>query len=190
MLAIPRIDVKQQAKRLIKQFGDLRGILDAPFRYDKTIEADDSATHPDYPSVIAVWGGDRRDEANRLAGLVEFLKEKKVIADYSQVALLLHSVREEHSGPYLTALDARGIPAFCPRARAYFDIPVTRPRAWSFRSSWPARSVRSSQAQSRSTATSGLSTIARPSSRRSALRSSIACDCITSPSPGRRRFSC
>ena len=41
--------------------------------------------------------------------------------DYSQVALLLHSVRDEHSEPYLDALEEKGIPAFCPRARAYFE---------------------------------------------------------------------
>jgi DNA helicase II / ATP-dependent DNA helicase PcrA len=44
-----------------------------------------------------------------------------VIGDYNQVALLLHSVRLDHSGPYIDALAKRGIPAFCPRARSYFD---------------------------------------------------------------------
>lgn len=96
------------------------------FRYDKTIEADASGTHPDYPSTIAIWGKDKRDEATRFADFVEFLKRNGVIADYGQVALLLHSVREEHSGPYLAALEAKGIPAFCPRARAYFEIPEVR----------------------------------------------------------------
>lgn len=96
------------------------------FRHDKTIEAAAAGTHPDYPSVIAIWGRDSRDEAARFADLVDFLKKNEVIADYSQVALLLHSVREEHSGPYLAALEARGIPAFCPRARAWFEIPEVR----------------------------------------------------------------
>jgi DNA helicase-2/ATP-dependent DNA helicase PcrA len=96
------------------------------FRYDKTIEADTAGTHPVYPSVIAIWGKDKRDEAARFADLVEFLRKSDVIADYGQVALLLHSVREEHSGPYLAALEANGIPAFCPRARAYFEIPEVR----------------------------------------------------------------
>jgi DNA helicase-2/ATP-dependent DNA helicase PcrA len=96
------------------------------FRYEKTIEADASGTHPAYPAVIGIWGKDKRDEATRFADLVEFLKRNEVIADYGQVALLLHSVREEHSGPYLAALDAKGIPAFCPRARAYFEIPEVR----------------------------------------------------------------
>lgn len=96
------------------------------FRYDKTIEADSAGMHPDYPSVIAIWGKDKRDEAARFADLVEFLKRNEVIADYGQVALLLHSVREEHSGPYLAALEAKGIPSFCPRARAYFEITEVR----------------------------------------------------------------
>jgi len=92
------------------------------FRYDKTIQADESAVHPEYPAVIAIWGENERDEASRFANLVAFLKNEGVIEDYSQVALLLHSVREKHSGPYLAALAAKGIPAFCPRARAYFEI--------------------------------------------------------------------
>ena len=58
---------------------------------------------------------------NRFADLVRFLKKHQVIEDESQIALLLHSVRTEHSGPYLEALNAKGIPAFCPRARAYFE---------------------------------------------------------------------
>lgn len=96
------------------------------FRYDKTIAANDAATHPAYPAVVAIWGKDKRDEAARFADLVEFLKTNGIVADYNQVALLLHSVRQDHSGSYLAALEARGIPAFCPRARAYFDNEVIR----------------------------------------------------------------
>jgi DNA helicase II / ATP-dependent DNA helicase PcrA len=92
-----------------------------PFRYDKTIAPNEGGTHPDYPSVFAIWGRDARDEAERFAALVAFLKDNGIIADYNQVALLLHSVRSDHSGPYLQALEARGIPAFCPRARAFFE---------------------------------------------------------------------
>jgi DNA helicase-2/ATP-dependent DNA helicase PcrA len=92
-----------------------------PFRFDKIIQADQANEHPGYPAVFCIWGLDRRDEAQRFSELVEYLKNNRVIKDYSQVALLLHSVRQEHSGPYLGALEARGIPAFCPRARAYFE---------------------------------------------------------------------
>jgi len=97
-----------------------------PFRYDKTITANEASTHPAYPAVIAIWGSNRRDEATRFADLVEFLMKNAIIADFSQVALLLHSVRQDHSGSYLAALAAHGIPAFCPRARAYFESDVIR----------------------------------------------------------------
>lgn len=93
----------------------------APFRYAKTIAADPSGQYPGYPAVFCIWGRDVRDEAERFADLVQFLKANAVVEDYSQVALLLHSVREDHSRPYLAALAACGIPAFCPRARAYFE---------------------------------------------------------------------
>lgn len=92
-----------------------------PFRFDKTIEADPNARQPDYPAVISIWGRNARDEAERFAELVEFLKRSAVIEDYGQVALLLHSVRNDQSGSYLAALEAHGIPTFCPRARAYFE---------------------------------------------------------------------
>jgi len=91
------------------------------FRYDKNIEADPEAEFPEYPAIFCIWGGDKRDEARRFANLVEYLKENDIISDYSQVALLLHSVRSNHSGPFLESLEAKGIPAFCPRARAYFE---------------------------------------------------------------------
>ena len=96
------------------------------FRYDKIIVANPSVQHPDYPAVARVWGTTARDEAKRLADLIAFLKQRGTISDYNQVALLLHSVREEHSGHYLAALAAKGIPAFCPRARAFFDVPEVR----------------------------------------------------------------
>jgi len=90
------------------------------FRYAKTIEPNEGDEHPDYPAVFAIWGADRTDEAKRVADLVGFLRQKRVIEDYNQVALLLHSVRTEHSGPYVEALERHGIPTFAPRARAYF----------------------------------------------------------------------
>ena len=76
----------------------------ASFRFDKSIEPNPHVEYPDFPSVFSVWGTTKRDEANRVADLVRFLGEHQVIEDYSQVALLLHSVRSEHSGPYLEAL--------------------------------------------------------------------------------------
>jgi hypothetical protein len=92
-----------------------------PFRYDKTISPDPEVKHPNYPSVFCIYAKTEKGEGERFADLVAFLKQSGVIEDYSQVALLLHSVRLEHSGHFLTALEAKGIPAFCPRARSYFE---------------------------------------------------------------------
>ncbi|HEY5930464.1 MAG TPA: hypothetical protein VIU02_09160 [Burkholderiales bacterium] len=72
----------------------------APFRFDKTIAPDPASTYPSNPAVFAIWGQDVRDEAKRFADLVHYLKTNGVIEDYSQVALLLYSVRQDHSGPY------------------------------------------------------------------------------------------
>ena len=91
------------------------------FRYHKKIIPDPEGKFPEYPAIFSIWGQNRQDEAHRFADLVAFLKENRVIEDESQVALLLHSVRLEHSEPYLQALAERGIRAFCPRARGYFE---------------------------------------------------------------------
>lgn len=91
------------------------------FRFDKTIKPDPDTAHPEYPAIFSIWGQNEHDEADRFADLVAYLKDNDVITDYNQIALLLHSVRSNHSDSYLRALDAKGIPAFCPRAQAYFD---------------------------------------------------------------------
>ena len=85
----------------------------APFRHAKTIVPHDPWGYDDYPAVIAVEGQGPDDEGRQLAELLRFLKSRRVIAGYDQVALLLHSVQDEVSGPYLDALDDGGIPARC-----------------------------------------------------------------------------
>lgn len=85
----------------------------ASFRHAKTIVPHDPRGYDDYPAVIAVEGQDPDDEGRQLTGLLRFLKSRRVIAGYHQVALLLHSVRDEVAGPYLDALDDGGIPARC-----------------------------------------------------------------------------
>ena len=91
------------------------------FRFPKTIVPEPGVPYPGYPAVFSIYGTSARDEAGRFADLVAYLKEQGIVEDYSQVALLLHSVRGEHSRPYLEALARKGIPAFCPRARGYFE---------------------------------------------------------------------
>jgi len=91
------------------------------FRYEKEITPDPDGKFPDYPAVFSIWGENKTDEGKRFTDLAHFLKENRVIEDYSQIALFLHSVRLEHSGHYIRSLEAKGIPAFYPRARGYFE---------------------------------------------------------------------
>lgn len=91
------------------------------YRFEKRIRPDPEGEFPDYPAVFSIWGTSPKDEAQRFANLVKYLKDTGIIQDYSQVALLLHSVRLEHSEHYLNALGELGIPYFAPRARAYFE---------------------------------------------------------------------
>src|SRR5439155_12536872 len=91
------------------------------FRYNKKIVPDPEGKFPDYPAIFSISGQNPLDEARRFADLVVFLKQHRIIEDESQIALLLHSVQLKHSGHYLRALTDRGIKAFCPRARGYFE---------------------------------------------------------------------
>jgi len=59
-------------------WSNLRGL---PFRYDKTIQFDPNAQYPDYPAIFAIWGKNARDEAERFADMVAFLKANEVIVD-------------------------------------------------------------------------------------------------------------
>jgi DNA helicase-2/ATP-dependent DNA helicase PcrA len=100
---------------------DWRNPSGPDFRFPKTIVPEPGAPFPAYPAVFSIYGTSARDEAERFADLVAYLKAQGIVEDYSQVALLLHSVRTDHSGSYLDALARRGIPAFCPRARGFFE---------------------------------------------------------------------
>ena len=83
------------------------------YRYAKALVAHAPETHPDHPAVISVQGQDPMDEAGQLGELLRFLKTRGVIRRYGQVALLLHSVRDQVSGPYLDGLERAGIPVRC-----------------------------------------------------------------------------
>ena len=96
------------------------------FRFDKTIVADPEGKFPDYPAVIRISGASKADEAGRLADFIKHLLDHEIVKDASQVAILLHSVKSDHSQPYIDALRERGIKTFCPRARAFFDLQEVR----------------------------------------------------------------
>ena len=70
-------------------------------------------SHADYPAVIAVEGTGPVDEGRRVGGMLSFLRSSGVIAGYGQAALLLHSVKDTISGPYLDGLEQAGVRARC-----------------------------------------------------------------------------
>lgn len=105
---------------------DWKGSGGVDFRFTKTIVPDPDGVFPDYPSVMRISADSREEEAELLADLIVHLRDHNVIDDLSQVAILLHSVKWDHSGPYIEALQNRGIKTYCPRARAFFELPEVR----------------------------------------------------------------
>lgn len=91
------------------------------FRTEKTIQPVSDRKYGEYPAVFTMLGVDVHAEAEQFAEFVLSLKAQGRIKDYSEVALLLHSVKGYMSDPYVEALKRRGIPSFCPRARTYFN---------------------------------------------------------------------
>jgi len=79
-----------------------------------------SGVEGDYPAVSAILAGSRRESADRMASFIEFLLEKGIIDDYSQIALLLRSTRESpwNAQDFVEALRDAGIPIYNPRNKA------------------------------------------------------------------------
>ena len=66
--------------------------------------------HPDYPAVFTVFGRDGEVETERLLAVVRFLRSHRIVSDYSEIALLVHSVRERVVRPYVEAFRGERIP--------------------------------------------------------------------------------
>lgn len=89
------------------------------FRFNKKMVPDPNAKFPNYPAVFCIWS--KNDEPKRLVQLIKFLKEGNVIQDWSDIAILLKSVRPEHSSHYIEELQKNNIPYFAPRAKIFFE---------------------------------------------------------------------
>ncbi|NBR24890.1 MAG: ATP-dependent helicase, partial [Micrococcales bacterium] len=89
------------------------------YRFSKHLEPADYE-ETTYPSVYLNNALDPDDEAIRNAKFIRSLKDSGFIGDYSEVAILLRSVREQHSLPFRAALASEGIKSFCPRAKTFF----------------------------------------------------------------------
>ena len=86
------------------------------FRYAKDIVPHALAAHAVYAAIIAVQGRDPVDEAGQLVDLLRFLRDNGVMTSYGQAALLLHSVKDSVSGPYMDGLERGGVPVRCEAA--------------------------------------------------------------------------
>ena len=69
-----------------------------------------AGAHPDYASVFTVYGGDGEEETEHLLAIVGFLRSHRIVTDYSEIALLVHSVRERVVRPYVEAFRGERIP--------------------------------------------------------------------------------
>jgi len=96
------------------------------FRTAKHVHPNPSTTYPNYAAVYTATYDNPYDEAEQFAEMVASLKTQGKISDYSEVALLLRSVKSHFSSPYIEALQRKNIPYFCPRARSYFTQKETR----------------------------------------------------------------
>ena len=99
-------------------------------RWPLDVKADNvlESKRPKYPAVIQIDEDDAADEAEKVVDLILTMKQDGTISDYNQVAILLYSVRDSHSGAYIQAIkkaQATGekIDFYAPRARTYFNRP-------------------------------------------------------------------
>jgi len=90
------------------------------YRLDKKVQVHPTNSHLKYLATLSL-GLNVDDEARQFAEFVCLLKENENITDYSQVALLMHSVKTDKSDLYMQALKEKGISAYCPRAGTYFE---------------------------------------------------------------------
>ena len=95
-------------------------------RSKKHIEPSSRTGQADYPSVVRIRATDSDDEARQVADMVARLKDSGVIERYGQVALLLNSVQDRISGPYVGAMRAAGIPVTVHGRRRFFEYGEVR----------------------------------------------------------------
>ena len=80
-----------------------------------------------YPPITSIIDQDYPTNAYNIASLIETLKDKNIIQDYSQIALLFKSTREvyndgfSHVGEIVRELNNRNIPTYNPRSKSYLE---------------------------------------------------------------------
>ena len=158
-LAIPRADVKQPAKALLKRFGSLRGVLDATLSELRTLEVDVSLEKDDYflaGKVNVLFGGDGKLELldfktsprpRNSPGLIAAYERQ--LCTYAHILerrhgrhvdpLLLYWTSEARKEDSLMVLPYR--PEQVDEAGRHFDATVGRIRAGEFSVTTPPEAV-------------------------------------------------
>ena len=93
----------------------------APNKLPVVAMADRSEDHPGLGWVSTARAGDLADAVARF--IQEDLIDDGVISDLNQCVILLRSAKDSprNAGPFLRALEARGIPIYNPRSKAFLE---------------------------------------------------------------------
>jgi DNA helicase II / ATP-dependent DNA helicase PcrA len=113
-------------KKIISAYNDFMNSdvwyeQDKEFRFPKKIlpNKEDKRFKLDYPSVLKIQHG--TDNPSKVADLIIYLKENKIISDLNQVAFFMRSIKLSNIKSYIEEFDSRGIPYYAPRAKKFFE---------------------------------------------------------------------
>ncbi len=93
------------------------------FRYDKTIlhAKKTTAKQENYPGVIRVMGNAKPETwYEEVFDFINTLKEKNILKNYNQIAVLSYSVKNDNTRFLAQYLEDHGIPTFSPRSDLFF----------------------------------------------------------------------
>lgn len=104
--------------------GDWEGENGENYRYDKTILHAKNTTEEaeNYPGVVKVMGNAKGETwCNEVYEFIKTLKEKDILKDYNQIAVLAYSVKNANVRNLAQYLEEHGIPTFSPRSDMFFE---------------------------------------------------------------------
>ena len=104
--------------------GNWEGENGEQFRHDKTIRhaKKTSEEEENYPGVVKVMGNAKVEVwCEEVFDFINTLKEKGILNNYNQIALLSYSVKNDNTRNLAQYLEEHGIPTFSPRSDMFFE---------------------------------------------------------------------
>ena len=104
--------------------GDWEGENGEKFRHEKTIlhAKNTSEKEENYPGVIRVMGNSKvQTWCKEVFDFITALKEKDILKNYNQIAVLSYSVKNDNTRALAQYLEEKGIPTFSPRSDMFFE---------------------------------------------------------------------